>query len=84
MIDVNAHHRPLRIVHSESSCGWGGQEIRILTESEGLARRGHDVEIVCPAEAPIYAAARRRGIDRPSPCRSSGEPPGAARPSAAG
>ena len=53
---------PLRIVHSESSCGWGGQEIRILTESQGFLRRGHLVRIVCPREAPIYEAARRRGV----------------------
>jgi len=53
---------PLRIVHSESSCGWGGQEIRILTESQGFLRRGHQVRIVCPREAPIYEAAQQRGV----------------------
>jgi len=53
---------PLRIVHTESSCGWGGQELRILTESEGMIRRGHDVRIICPREAPIYEAARHRQI----------------------
>jgi len=62
MIDTNRPAGPLRIVHSESSCGWGGQEIRILTESQGLLRRGHDVRIVCPREAPICEAAGRRGI----------------------
>jgi glycosyltransferase involved in cell wall biosynthesis len=54
--------RPLRIVHSESSCGWGGQEIRILAEAAGMIARGHDVSLVCPAEAPICAAARDRGV----------------------
>ena len=29
------------IVHTESSLGWGGQEIRILTESRELIERGH-------------------------------------------
>jgi len=53
---------PLRIAHSESSCGWGGQEIRILNESQGMLERGHDVRLVCPREAPIYSAARDRGI----------------------
>ena len=52
----------LRIVHSEASIGWGGQELRILTEAVGLLRRGHDVHLVCPAEAPILAEARRRGL----------------------
>ena len=54
--------KPLHIAHTESSCGWGGQEIRILTEAEGMLRRGHAVTLVCPEEAPISAAARQRGI----------------------
>lgn len=47
----------MRILHTEASCGWGGQEIRILTEARGLIRRGHQVELVCPAEATIYREA---------------------------
>ena len=34
---------PLSILHTESSIGWGGQELRILTEMEGMAARGHRV-----------------------------------------
>ena len=34
---------PLSIVHTENSCGWGGQEIRILTEARGFLDRGHRV-----------------------------------------
>jgi len=52
----------LNIAHTESSCGWGGQEIRILTEALGMQRRGHGVTIVCQPEAPIHAAARKLGI----------------------
>jgi glycosyltransferase involved in cell wall biosynthesis len=48
---------PLAIVHTESSLGWGGQEIRILAESQGLIRRGHQVRILCPAEARLFAEA---------------------------
>jgi glycosyltransferase involved in cell wall biosynthesis len=51
-----------KIVHTESSCGWGGQELRILAESQGLLRRGHDVRILCPPTAPIFEAAQRRGV----------------------
>jgi glycosyltransferase involved in cell wall biosynthesis len=47
----------MRIVHTESSLGWGGQEIRILSEAQGLIGRGHDVKLLCPAEARIYGAA---------------------------
>jgi len=49
--------RPLRIVHTESSLGWGGQEIRILAESRGLIRRGHDVKLLCAPQAQIFAEA---------------------------
>jgi len=54
--------RALTIVHTESSCGWGGQEIRILTESEGMIRRGHRVTLLCPPEARIFAEAEQRRI----------------------
>lgn len=55
-------HRSLNIVHTESSCGWGGQEIRILEESRGLIERGHHVTIVCPVEATIFTRARDWGV----------------------
>ena len=54
--------RPLSIVHTENSCGWGGQEIRILTEARGFLDRGHRVTLVAPGEAPIAPAAERLGI----------------------
>lgn len=52
----------MRILHTEASCGWGGQEIRILTEARGLIRRGHQVELVCPPEARIFQEAPAYGI----------------------
>ena len=52
----------MRIVHTESSCGWGGQELRIIVESEGMLARGHEVCIVAPPESRIFAETRRRGI----------------------
>jgi glycosyltransferase involved in cell wall biosynthesis len=52
----------LRIIHTESSCGWGGQELRVLEESAGMMARGHEVLIATPPEAPIAAEASRRGI----------------------
>lgn len=55
-------HRELSIVHTESSCGWGGQEIRILEESRGLIERGHHVSILCPREAQIYTRAADWGV----------------------
>lgn len=52
----------MRIVHTEASCGWGGQEIRILEESLGMMERGHEVVLLCPPEARIHTEARRRGV----------------------
>ncbi|MBU0593612.1 MAG: glycosyltransferase family 4 protein [Pseudomonadota bacterium] len=54
--------QPLFIVHTESSCGWGGQEIRILSEAAGMIKRGHKVMLLCPEEAPIFAAASAQGV----------------------
>ncbi|QJR16458.1 glycosyltransferase family 4 protein [Usitatibacter palustris] len=53
----------MRIVHTESSLGWGGQEIRVLTEARGVARRGHEVILVSPKEARIHAEAARFGVE---------------------
>lgn len=54
--------KSLGIVHTESSLGWGGQEIRILTEAQGMIRRGHKVQVLCPPEARIYTEASRFGV----------------------
>ena len=56
------HSQPLSILHTESSCGWGGQELRILTESEGMLARGHQVRIIAPEESNIYQQAKKRNI----------------------
>lgn len=52
----------MNIVHTEASCGWGGQEIRILSEAAGLIARGHQVRLLCPGQSRIYAEAARRGV----------------------
>lgn len=50
---------PLHIVHTESSCGWGGQELRILSEARGMIGRGHRVTLIAPVSALIHAEASR-------------------------
>lgn len=52
----------MRILHTEASCGWGGQEIRILEEAKGLIARGHEVTLACPPDARICAEAPRYGV----------------------
>ena len=39
--------------------GWGGQEIRILTEAAGMIGRGHEVTLACPRDSRIYGEAQR-------------------------
>jgi glycosyltransferase involved in cell wall biosynthesis len=55
--------RKLHIVHTEASLGWGGQEIRILTEAQGMIGRGHRITLLCPAEANIYREGIASGLD---------------------
>lgn len=52
----------MKILHTEASCGWGGQEIRILEESRGLIARGHEVSVACPAHARLATEAARFGV----------------------
>lgn len=53
----------MKILHTEASVGWGGQEIRTLDESAGMISRGHAVALASPRDAQITPAARARGID---------------------
>ena len=53
---------PLRIVHTESSMGWGGQEIRTLSEAAGLIDRGYSLSLLCPVQATLFKAAQARRI----------------------
>lgn len=53
----------MHILHTEASCGWGGQEIRILGESAGMIARGHRVTLACPPQATIAQEAARFGVE---------------------
>jgi glycosyltransferase involved in cell wall biosynthesis len=52
----------LRILHTESSLGWGGQEIRLLTEAAGMIARGHAVSLACSPGARVRDEAKRYGV----------------------
>ena len=54
--------RRLAIAHTESSDGWGGQEIRILTEAAGMQSRGHRVVVHGAHGSRIVAEAPRFGV----------------------
>jgi glycosyltransferase involved in cell wall biosynthesis len=54
--------RQWRILHTESSLGWGGQEVRVLAELEWMREQGHWVALAAPPESAIAKRAREAGI----------------------
>lgn len=60
MPDQLPSHR--RILHTEWSLGWGGQEIRILREMEAFRARGWDMRLACRAESIISKRAQESGF----------------------
>jgi len=52
----------MQILHTESSNGWGGQEMRILAESEGMRKRGHEVVLAVVTGGKLAQKARNAGF----------------------
>src|SRR5690242_20004072 len=52
----------VRLLHTESSRGWGGQEIRILREAEGMRERGHEVILAVNSGGGLIRRARDAGF----------------------
>jgi glycosyltransferase involved in cell wall biosynthesis len=52
----------MRILHTEASSGWGGQEIRILTESQVFIKHGHEVAIAADIDSQIAKRAHEYGV----------------------
>lgn len=53
----------LRVLHTEWSNGWGGQEIRILFDTIGLLDRGYEALILCPPESRLATEGAKKGIE---------------------
>ena len=53
-----------RIVHSEASRGWGGQERRVMAELLGFRARGHTVGLLAPERASIFSEAALHDLTR--------------------
>lgn len=60
--DVNPTMTPLRVLHTESSKGWGGQENRTLNEMLTLREMGHEAMLACPPDARLGARAAEAGF----------------------
>jgi len=54
--------KPIRVLHTEWSDGWGGQEIRVITEMLSLRKRGIEPYLACREHAKIKAKAISVGI----------------------
>src|SRR5581483_9594968 len=52
----------MKILHTEASLAWGGQEIRILTEAKGFVQRGHTIVIAAPSDSLLFTRAREAGF----------------------
>lgn len=51
-----------RILHTEASRGWGGQEHRVMAELSGFQRRGNPVWLAAHPESQILKRARDEGM----------------------
>lgn len=51
-----------RILHTESSTGWGGQEMRILREALGMRKRGHEIFFAVERGGHLVERAKREGF----------------------
>lgn len=52
----------MHILHTESSRGWGGQEMRILKEAEGMRARGHEIILAVNTGGKLISRARHAGF----------------------
>ena len=50
----------MRIMHTESSCGWGGQEIRVVADASASGHRGHEVIVCCDKNSSMRSRAKLR------------------------
>lgn len=52
----------MKILHTEASPGWGGQELRIVREAEGMRARGHEIILAVQEGGGLVEPARKSGF----------------------
>jgi glycosyltransferase involved in cell wall biosynthesis len=62
MYQAGMTQRPLRILHTEASLGFGGQERRILRELEGLDRGRFEGMVLCQPGSKLGQVTEQRGF----------------------
>ncbi len=55
-------NKKIKVLHTESSLGWGGQEIRVLTEAKIFSKYGHEVIIAADKTSMIAKRAHLYGV----------------------
>ena len=54
--------KKIKVLHTEWSDGWGGQEIRIISEMEALREKGVELQLACRDHAKIKKKALKKGF----------------------
>ncbi len=52
----------IKVLHTEASLGWGGQEIRILEEAKGLRKKGYWIGLAASPESEIFKRFKKEGF----------------------
>ena len=55
-------NKKIKVLHTESSLGWGGQEIRVLTEAKIYSKYGHEVIVAADKTSMIAKRAHLYGV----------------------
>lgn len=61
-METQLHEQAPLVIHTDWSCAWGGQEIRVLTELRELRRHGFRVGLIVPNESELARRAQREEI----------------------
>ena len=52
----------MRLIHTEASLGWGGQEMRILREAVAMREKGHQIFFITANQAQLAKKAREKNF----------------------
>ena len=55
--------KKLKIIHTEASPHWGGQEIRIFEEMKWFREQGHEMILVAPDNGTLFKRCKQEGFD---------------------
>ena len=54
--------KKLKIIHTEASPHWGGQEIRIFEEMKWFRQQGHEMILIAPSNGTLYKRCAESGF----------------------